>query len=74
MSSDDRISRSRRWRNIAWANDTSELEDQLIANLVILDELGYLSFGEVGSALLFRLISKLYEKNGLIVTNLIISE
>jgi DNA replication protein DnaC len=35
---------------------------------VILDELGYLPFSESGSALLFHLISKLYEKTALIVT------
>jgi DNA replication protein DnaC len=35
---------------------------------VILDELGYLPFSESGSALLFHLISKLYEKTALVVT------
>lgn len=35
---------------------------------VILDELGYLPFSESGSALLFHLLSKLYEKTTLIVT------
>ena len=35
---------------------------------VILDELGYLPFSGSGSALLFHLISKLYEKTALIVT------
>jgi DNA replication protein DnaC len=35
---------------------------------VILDELGYLPFSESGSALLFHLISLLYEKTALIVT------
>lgn len=37
-------------------------------DLVILDELGYLPFSQVGGALLFHLISKLYEKTSLIVT------
>jgi DNA replication protein DnaC len=35
---------------------------------VLLDELGYLPFSESGSALLFHLIAKLYEKTALIVT------
>jgi DNA replication protein DnaC len=35
---------------------------------VILDELGYLPFSESGSALLFHLIAKLYEKTALLVT------
>jgi DNA replication protein DnaC len=35
---------------------------------VILDELGYLPFPESGGALLFHLISKLYEKTSLIIT------
>jgi len=35
---------------------------------VILDELGYLPFSESGSALLFHLIAKLYEKTTLLVT------
>jgi DNA replication protein DnaC len=35
---------------------------------VILDELGYLPFSESGSALLFHLIAKLYEKIALLVT------
>ena len=35
---------------------------------VILDELGYLPFPASGGALLFHLISQLYEKTSLIVT------
>ncbi len=38
------------------------------ADLVILDELGYLPFSHAGSALLFHLISKLYERTSLIIT------
>ena len=38
------------------------------SNIVVLDELGYLSFSANGGALLFDLISKLYEKTSLIVT------
>ncbi len=37
--------------------------------LVILDELGYLPFSQAGGALLFHLISKLYEKTSLVITS-----
>ena len=37
-------------------------------DLVILDELGYLPFSQVGGALLFHFISQLYEKTSLIIT------
>ena len=41
------------------------------ADLVILDELGYLPFTPSGGALLFHLLSKLYERtSGIITTNL----
>ena len=35
---------------------------------VILDELGYLPFPESGGALLFHLVSQLYERTSLIIT------
>ena len=38
------------------------------ADLVVLDELGYLPFSQAGGAFLFHLISKLYEKTSLVIT------
>jgi DNA replication protein DnaC len=40
----------------------------IYADLVILDELGYLPFSQAGGALLFHFISKLYERTSLIIT------
>jgi DNA replication protein DnaC len=38
------------------------------ADLVILDELGYLTFTPSGGALLFHLLSKLYERTSVVIT------
>lgn len=39
----------------------------MYADLVILDELGYLPFSQSGGALLFHLLSKLYERTSVII-------
>ena len=44
-------------------------------DLVVLDEMGYLPFSQVGGALLFHLLSKLYEHTSvLFTTNLTLAE
>ena len=40
----------------------------MYVDLVVLDELGYLPFSQAGGALLFHLISKLYERTSVIIT------
>ncbi len=40
----------------------------MLIDAVIIDELGYLPFAHSGGALLFHLLSKLYEKTSLIIT------
>ena len=40
----------------------------LQVNLVIVDELGYLPFSQAGGALLFHLLSRLYERTSVIIT------
>lgn len=51
------------------ANKAGQLAERLIRlDLVILDELGYLPFSPSGGALLFHLLSKLYEQTSVVIT------
>lgn len=51
------------------AGQQGRLANRLMhTDLVILDELGYLPISQVGGALLFHLISRLYERTSIIIT------
>ena len=51
------------------ANKAGQLAERLIRlDLVILDELGYLPFSPSGGALLFHLLSKIYEQTSVVIT------
>ncbi len=51
------------------ANKAGHLAESLLRlDLVILDELGYLPFSSSGGALLFHLLSKLYERTSVAIT------
>ena len=48
---------------------TGQIANRLMhVDLVILDELGYLPFSQAGGALLFHLLSKLYERTSVMIT------
>ena len=50
-------------------NKTGRIAQSLARlDLVILDELGYLPFSQAGGALLFHLLSKLYEHTSVMIT------
>lgn len=69
----DLVNQLEREKQLGKAGTTAKQLSQIDA--LILDELGYLPFPESGAALLFHLLSQLYEKTSLIITtNLDFSE
>ena len=50
-------------------NKAGQMAHRLMyVDLVILDELGYLPFTQSGGAMLFHLLSKLYERTSVVIT------
>ena len=48
---------------------SGQIAERLVrSDLVTLDELGYLPFSASGGALLFHLLSKLYERTSVVIT------
>ena len=76
FASSRRSNWSMRWRRRKPWEKTGQIAERLVrSDLVILDELGYLPFSASGGALLFHLLSKLYERASVaITTNLSFSE
>lgn len=62
----DLVNQLEREKQLGKAGTTAKQISQMDA--LILDELGYLPFPESGAALLFHLLSQLYEKTSLIIT------